>query len=365
MKDSEVGLLRLVAQRLAGPPAETPVEAVRSLVCAQAQDLPGALTSIALRTAGRSRAAVHAAFDAGEIVRSWPMRGTLHVVAAEDLGWMLPLGTPRSLAAAAKRRVQLGISDADLERAHELALATVPATRTELMTAWAELAPEKGRGYHMLARLAETGVLCFGPTRPGERSDGRGRGERSDGQDADGEPVIVAVDDWIRAPRVLERSEALGEWALRFFRGHGPASVADFSRWTSMPAADVKAGVAIAREHLARIDVGGVEHLMDPAVPDVLAAHRRTATAARLLPGFDEFVLGYADRSAVIDPAHFGRVLPGNNGVFKATLVVGGRIVATWRTVRGSLALDPVDPSRPLADRVTAAAEKARGRLPS
>jgi hypothetical protein len=338
---SEVGLLRLVAQRLAGPPAPTPLDAVRGLVAVQAQDLPGALGSVALRTADRSLASVRAACDAGEVVRSWPMRGTLHLVAAEDLGWMLELGTPRPRAAAAKRRGQLGLDDADLERARDVALATVPATREALHRAWGETG---GRAYHLIAHLAHTGVLCWGPF------------------DAEGEPVLVAVDDWVRAPRRLERDEALGEWALRYLRGHGPASVPDLARWTGVPAADVRTGVALARPHLASLEHDGVEHLMDPQTPDRLASHRRAARGVHLLPGFDEFVLGYGDRAAVLAPEHADRIVPGGNGVFRRTLVAGGRVLATWRTVRGGLELDPFDP---LAPATVAAAERAHGRLPT
>ena len=166
---SEIGLLRLVAQRVVGPQADDVADVVRHLGAVQAQELPGALRSVALRTASRSRAAVVAACDAGEVVRSWPMRGTLHLVPAEDLGWMLPLGTPRARAQAARRRVELGLTDADIDRARELALPAVPATRAELFAVWeaAGLEPAKGRGYHLLAELAQTGVLCFGPMRDG------------------------------------------------------------------------------------------------------------------------------------------------------------------------------------------------------
>ena len=87
----ELSLLRMAAQRLVGPRAATPLDAVRWLTAVQGQDLPGALTSVALRTAGGTRAAVTAALDAGEVVGSWPMRGTLHLVAADDLPWMLEL----------------------------------------------------------------------------------------------------------------------------------------------------------------------------------------------------------------------------------------------------------------------------------
>jgi hypothetical protein len=96
----EVALLRLVAQRIAGPRPGGAAEAVRRLTAVQGQDLPGALLSVALRTVEGARSDVVAALDSGEIVRSWPMRGTLHLVAAEDLPWLIGLLGPRMLAAA-------------------------------------------------------------------------------------------------------------------------------------------------------------------------------------------------------------------------------------------------------------------------
>ena len=121
----DVALMRLVAQRLAGPAADDVPAAARWMTAVQGQDLPGAVTSVALRTAGRRRGDVLAALDAGTVVRSWPMRGTLHLVAAEDLPWMLELLGPRGLAGLAGRRANLGLTDADAERARELAVAAL------------------------------------------------------------------------------------------------------------------------------------------------------------------------------------------------------------------------------------------------
>jgi hypothetical protein len=106
----QISLLRLVAQRIAGPGLAGPTEAVRALAAMQAQDYPGVLTSVALRTASRSRKEVVAALDAGEVVKSWPMRGTLHLVTARDLPWMLRLLAPRVLAGAAVRRARLHLA---------------------------------------------------------------------------------------------------------------------------------------------------------------------------------------------------------------------------------------------------------------
>jgi hypothetical protein len=316
----DVGLLRLVAQRLAGPRLADAAAAVRRLTAVQAQDYPGALTSVALRVAGGRRAGVEAALDAGAVVRSWPMRGTLHLVAAEDLGWLLQLCSPRVLAGAAKRRERLELTTADTERARAVAVEALIGGGRLTRAGLLEVLDKGGvvttgqRGYHLLWYLSQTGTLCLGPT------DGR-------------EQLFVLTDEWIPAPRRLDRAEALAELALRYFCGHGPATVADLARWAGLGLTDVRAGLAQVRDRLAVLDVDGTEHLLDPEVPDLLDACRAEAGGLFLLPGFDEFVLGYGDRSAVLDPEFSDRIVPGGNGMFRPTVVHGGRVVGTWGRV--------------------------------
>ena len=336
----EIALLRLVALRIACPGSATATETVRWLTALQAQDYNGALTSVALRTASGNRQGVEAALDAGETVKSWPLRGTLHLVVAEDLPWMLNLGAPRVVASAAGRRAQLDLDTYLLEHARQLAVQALAGghllRRDELLAVWNEggLVTAGQRGYHMLWHLAQTGTLCFGPVR-------------------DGEQRVVLVDEWIPHPRRPEREEALGELAWRYFRSHGPATVKDFTRWTNLVAADVRAGLALARPRLARLDVDGVEHLMDPRTPELLNAHRRRARDVFLLPGFDEFILGYQDRRAAV-PAEFAdRIVPGGNGVFRPTIVSDGQVVGTWKhTGRGTRRTVAVTPFRSFPDEV-------------
>lgn len=318
--EDSIGRLRLAALRLVGERFPTVREAARWLCAAQGQDLPGALESLAMRAEGGSTDAVRAAFDAGEIVRSWPMRGTYHVVAAEDLAWMLPLGTPRPLAAAATRRAGLGLTDATVEAAREVTVEALAGgrrlTRGELVATWADAGFTAGGkplgggpATHTLSVLAQTGTLCYGPFATPK------------------EQALVLLDEWVPTPRRPSREEALVEWALRYLRSHGPASTADYARWTGMPMEDVRLGVEGARPQLEEI---GDELLMDPATPDRLAAGRSEADGELLLPGFDEFVLGYRDRSHVLDEEHADRIVPGNNGMFRPTVVVGGCVVGTW-----------------------------------
>lgn len=319
----DIALLRLAAQRIIGPGFDTATEVVRHLTAVQSQDLPGAMASIALRTASVERQRVVDAMNAGEIVRSWPMRGTLHQVPAEDLGWMLALTAPRIVKGATRRRAELDIDAARIARAAETAVESLSGgaalRREELLAVWAEagLLGESGervagRAYHLLFHLAQDGLLCFGPY-------------------ADGAQLIVLLDEWVRAPRRLERDEALGEWALRYFSGHGPATAKDFAWWTKLTMADVRTGIAVARPQLEAVQIDGVEYLMDPQTPALLERCRGEAQGPLLLPGFDEFILGYGDRSAALPAEHAGKVVPGNNGMFRGTIVSGGQVVGTWR----------------------------------
>lgn len=349
---SEIALLRLVAQRLAGPGLATVTDSVGWMTALQAQDYSGALTSVALRTTKGSRQGVEAALNAGEVVKSWPMRGTLHLVMAEDLPWMLELTTPRLVAGAASRRAQLDLDMPMLERARELAVNALTGghqlRRSELLAVWDEggLATTGSRGYHMLWYLAQTGTLCFGPV-------------------CGDEQLIVLVEEWIPRPKHPEHEEALGEWALRYFRSHGPATIKDFIRWTNLVAADARTGLALARPRLSRLDVDGVEYFMDPKTPDLLNSCRQHAQGLFLLPGFDEFILGYSDRRATLRAEFADRIVPGGNGVFRPTVVSDGQVIGVWKHVgRGAKRTIATTPFESFPEAVTEAIPQRYTTLP-
>jgi hypothetical protein len=181
----------------------------------------------------------------------------------------------------------------------------------------------------------------------------------------DGEQQFVLLDEWIPHPRRLQRSEALAELTLRFFRGHGPATVQDLARWAFLTLADVRTGLDAVRGDLLRLDVDGVEHFLDPDTPERLTACRAEARGTFLLPGFDEFVLGYGDRSDVLDPAHAERIVPGRNGMFRPTIVHEGRIVGTWGfTGRGARRTVTATPFTTFPDGVEARIPELAATLP-
>lgn len=323
--------LRLTAQRIGTTPAATPVDVVRWMLALQAQDFPGVKWSVGLRQRG-TEPAVEAACDAGQIVRSWPMRGTLHLVAAEDLHWMLDLTTPRSVASAGERRAYLGIGDLDVQRAGELAVKALQGGRVLAREALLGAVQAGGvsthgqRGYHLLWYLAQTGVLVLGP------ADGR-------------QQTFALLDEWVPHPRRLDGDEALGELARRYFASHGPATAKDLARWSGLALGLVRRGIGAAGAALATLEVDGSTYHL---APETLEAGP-PAAQVYLLPGFDEYVLGYGDRTAILAPDHSQAIVPGGNGVFRPTIVVDGAIAGTWRrTVRAHEVVVQAEPFAPL-----------------
>ncbi|GAA1127969.1 winged helix DNA-binding domain-containing protein [Citricoccus alkalitolerans] len=329
LSSEQVARMRLISQGLVEPLA-TAVEAARWLTCTQGQDYPGSTVSLALRSVGRSTAAVREAYDAGRIVRSWPMRGTLFAVAAEDLGWILDLTAAQTLKASERRRQELGLDTGVLERAEAVALQTLSGpglTRSGLLERFTQegLPVNEGRGYHLIFFLALRGVLCFGPT--------EGREQR-----------IVLATEWIgsavRAPGATperlpgpgrDREDGVRDLLLRYLRSHGPATVEDFCWWSKIGKTQARAALEDLQPDLLSADVDGRKHWMLPDLPDRQAERARATAAPILLPGFDEIVLGYQDRSAVLTRDEEARVVPGRNGVFKGTVLHRGHAVGTWK----------------------------------
>lgn len=355
----DLALLRLAAQRIVGPAWSTPAEAVGWLLAAQAQDLPGALTSVALRTTGRSVAEVVAAFDGGRVVRTWPMRGTLHAVRAEDVAWTVGLLASRPMASAAKRRVGLGLTEHHLHRARDLVTQALSGgramTRAEVLALWDGdgLPTTGGCGYHLLVHLAHEGLLCLGPMRGAAR--------------ASLDQAFVLVAEWVPDARRLDRPEALAELASRYLRSHGPATLQDLARWGSLTMADARAGLGAAEPELETLVVDGRTYHLDPATPQILADHRDLARSVHLLPGFDEIVLGYADRSMTVPPEVADRIVPGGNGVFRPTVLADGVAIGTWRARKGVLETEPFTAFTPtvataVAQRFAALPSSADGR---
>jgi hypothetical protein len=311
-RNSAFARQRLMSQGLAGKGFKNPADAVAHMGGIQAQDYPGGVWSIGLRVPGSGSADIERAIAGRKVIRTWAMRGTLHFLAAKDIRWMLELLSKGIIAANALRYSQLRLDGATLSKSQRV-LASVLAggkqmTRGELVAAlesrgiWCS----GQRAPHILQRAALDRLICFGPKREKQFT-------------------FTLFDEWVRQTRPLSPEEALGELARRYFKSHGPATVNDFMWWSGLRGPDAREALEIARPGLVEDTFEGKSYW----ISDESELRKPGSHGAYLLPGFDDFLLGYKDRTASLDKRHASRL--GAGGILNPTIVIDGKVVGVWR----------------------------------
>lgn len=306
---------------------DTPLDLLKGLGAIQAQEYESSLWAMALRlkpnqAAQQSpnqsqdrRAVLNQAMTEGEIVRSWPMRGTLHWVPASELSWMLALMTPRILAASAGRLRQLEITPDLLTQSgeclRELLAETAWLSRPEILAAFEKIgiATHSQRGYHLLGYHAQTGLICQGPP-------------------VGKQPSFALLESFCPTQTQLSSEAALAEMARLYFSGHGPATVQDLARWTGLSLTQARQGLSAIQSELTSEIWGGNTHWFF-APPAKLRPVE--VPEASLLPAFDEYLIGYQDRDLVLDPQFAPVVIPGKNGVFQPIFLLNGQVRGIWK----------------------------------
>jgi Winged helix DNA-binding domain len=319
----DAGLLRLRLARLRSQHLtddtrlDTDVAGVVQAVCAvQAQAFDAARHQVRVRNDGLTAGAVDRAFDAERsVVRTWLMRGTLHLCAAEDLRWLVDIFGPAVDQLAASRRRNLGLDDATCERGLAVirqALAGGPMARRRigesLVNAGVLEEPVGQMMLHLIYHAAALGLVCSGP-----------RMGRDDS--------FVLLDDWV-APSTGPRGEAaLAELAVRYFSAYGPAGEADFAAWSGLRRPQIRSAMAALGDRLVEFP-GAIRGLW--TVGPAMAVEIPLPTV-RLLGHFDTFLLGYRRREHLGDAAAEAWIHTGGGGWIRPVVCVDGWIVGGWR----------------------------------
>lgn len=313
MTSMDIARLRLHNQYISRATFEKPAEVVAWLGAVQAQDYLGALWAIGLRLRRAAEAEIESALASKKIIRTWPMRRTLHFVAAEDVRWMLKLLTPRIVAASALRSQRVGLDEATFARSKELFTRALEGGRQLTRSAMYEVLERANipttnyRGLHILCRLAQEGTLCFG-AREGKQQ------------------TFALLDECVPGARTLEHEEALAELARRYFTSHGPATLQDFVWWSGLRTTEARAALEMVQSQFIQETIGGQTYWLSAFLPGAKDA----PPTAYLLPPFDEYMVAYRDRSAVLNPLYTKRVNTGN-GVFSPVIVLDGQVAGTWK----------------------------------
>jgi hypothetical protein len=276
------------------------------------------------------RAVQRALWEDRTLVKTWAMRGTLHLLPANELSlWHAALGTSRRYLRAAAWQKYFGITLEELDRLTEAvgtALDGCVMTREELVQAVGRLTGSAAFGAKLahswgtiLKPAAFAGRLCFGPS----------LGQRV---------RFTRPDTWLAsAPAPENPQTATAAITRRYLTAYGPASYHDLARWWS------GGGVATARQWIASLgdEVSPVE--VDGAPAWMLAADVREARelapdrSVRLLPGFDQYVVAASWHAEHLLPGVLRSRVYRPQGWISPVLLVKGRMDGIWRhDIKGS-----------------------------
>ena len=340
--------LRLNSQQLSSPRFKNPVDVVEWFGAVQAQDYYGAKWSLGQRMGGssiRTDDVIDKAFAAGKILRTHIVRPTWHFVTPADIRWLMRLTAPRINAISGHYYRKLGLDEAIFRRSNKAFAGALRdnnyLTRDTLRKAAerAGIVTEGLRFIHILERAELDEVICSGP-RVGKQF------------------TYALLDERAPGCKDLTRDEALAELARRYFSSRGPAMLQDFVWWSGLTVADAKAGIEMVKHKL-------VEELIDGKIywlSSSTSILKTPALTAHLLPAYDEYLLAYKDRSAMVDPLDIRKGSRGNP-VFSQPIVIGGQVIGSWkRAFKKDTVVITLNPSIPLSKSETKAVAQAAER---
>jgi hypothetical protein len=308
---------RRLNQFLLSSPAQTPAEVVSRLLAVQAQDYLGSLWAIGQRLPASTEQSVEAALANGSVIRTWPMRGTLHLVAAADARWLVGLLASRVIPKTRTVYKKAGLDESIFKKGIRVVAKALEKnsrlTRDELYGELerARISTDNTRGLHITGYLALQGLICFGP-RQGKQQ------------------TFVLMDQWLPSSKTLLQDEALPTLALRYFAGHGPATDMDFAWWSGLTLTEARQAIAAAGSALSFLQYKDNRYYQAESLhaqgPGTTSGEK--ANALQLLPAYDEFTVAYKDRSLILPQGHQSK---GGMEVLSPVIALKGKVVGTWK----------------------------------
>jgi hypothetical protein len=306
---------RLQNQQIEYPRLKSPVEVLSWLGAIQGQDYPGAKWSLGLRVPGSTDAQIETLIAEKQIVRTWLMRGTLFLVTGADIRWMLELLAPRNIAGTTRRYRELELDEKTLSHSNDILVKALEGhkqlNRRQLLAILEEhgISTTGQRGIHLLQYASLNGLIFQSTV-------------------YNNNPLFMLLDEGLPDAKTLPRADALAELAKRYFTSRAPATLHDFAWWAGITMSDARAGLEAIKHDLVEEKIDGISYWL-PAN----ARYKSTpdSPCVYMPPGFDEYLLGYKERSAILAAQHAEKVCPGKNGVFFPTIVSDGQIIGIWK----------------------------------
>lgn len=316
MTELEIAIQRLYNQHLTGEYFKKPDEVVQWLGAVQAQDYAAAKWAVAQRTESATGAEIDQALAGGTIVRTHIMRPTWHFVSPDDIRWMLELTAPRINALNAYYYRKNELDETVFARSQAVLAKALQGgkwlTRTELASILQQAgiikeSDDSLRFIYLLMRAELDMVICSGP-RQGKQF------------------TYALFEERVPKAKVRDREEALAEFARRFFTGHGPATLRDFTLWSGLAATEAKAGLEMAKPDLSYTEIENKIYWFGQDASTTLEA----PPLVRLIPAYDEYLIAYHDynRATLSFDPKYGKQVSDSAA---QTILLDGRVVGVWK----------------------------------
>ena len=321
---------RLINQQLVGSRFKTAKELVGWMSAMQAQDYNQAKWAIGVRLPHLTGEQIESAFNNGEILRTHLMRPTWHFVSSDDIYWMLELTSPQIKAALNSRHRELELTETAVRKSQEVlekALSTNKSmTREELLTELRNegIQTDLQRASHFMLRAEIDGLICSGVIKEKKQT-------------------YALLSERVPKKKTLSKEEALAKLAKRYFSSHGPATLPDFVWWSGLSVANARQGLEMNKTDLNSTTTGSETYWFY----NLVVLPKTLTDSVYLLPAFDEFLISYKNRSAVITKADHKKAIS-DNGIFRPVVLVNGQISGLWkRTLKKDSVLIESDYFRP------------------
>lgn len=310
----DLAAYRLYNQHLSQADFQTPSDVVNWCGAVQSQDFAGGKWAVGLRTNGVSDADVEGAFSEGTILRTHMLRPTWHFVSPADIRWMLALTAPRVRALLGYNDRQLGLDRTIVKKSNAILEKTLRGgrhlTRLELASALQKnkINTDELRLTHLVMHAELDAVICSGAR----------RGKQF---------TYALLEERVPPAKPLDQKEATIALTRRYFNSHGPATIKDFVWWSGLTTADARLGLDAIQSALAQETIQGETYWFSTSSQQLGAF----GANAYFLPNYDEYTVGYTDRSAIFDSSYSIKLDARGNFLLQNVILVAGQILGTWK----------------------------------
>ena len=306
--------IRLLNQQLLSPLFSQPKELVSWMGAMQAQNYSMVKWAVGMRLKSATIQTVEKALREGEILRTHVMRPTWHLVAAEDIRWMLKLSAKRVIAAneSYAKGHNLDISEELYAKSYRLLDKILSGKKSLTRQEIAEHFSRSGivaDNHHMtrfMARAEQVGIVCSG-------------------EDKGSKCTYALLEERVPPMPELTKDESLARLARSYFRSHAPAVLQDFVWWSGLPVTEARQAIYLIDSELTAEEWNGQTWY----IHEDCRTRGKVSGSLHLLPSYDEYLLGYKDRTDVLPKEHYAKAFT-NNGLFYPVVLHEGRVIGNW-----------------------------------